>query len=73
MTNENLLIMCERFQEKLDKQKEYADAQSCQPELPVGNGKTAEELKKVFAGRVGSLIINNCLAAETTGVVSGLG
>lgn len=59
MTNENLLIMCEHFQEKLDKQKEYADTQICQPELPVGSGKTAEELKKVFAGRVSSLIINN--------------
>lgn len=59
MTNENLLIMCERFQEKLDMQKEYADAQCCQPKLPVGSGKTAEELKKVFAGRVSTLIINN--------------
>lgn len=49
LTKEDLLILCECFQEELDKQKEYTESARCQLELLLGSRKTTEEFKKVFA------------------------
>lgn len=48
LSKEDLVTLCECFQEELDKQKEQTESARNQLELLLGSKKTTEQFKNIF-------------------------